>query len=330
MNNIIVFTLCSNNYLAHAKTLCESVKKFNPEIETIIGLVDQVDPSIDYSLFAGTEILQYQQLGFPVVDQMALKYNIIEFNTAVKPYYFECLFRRYSDQAVIYYLDPDIEVFSDFGEMNAMLLNHEILITPHLAYPFERISPFEVQVLRVGVFNLGFIGLRKSKIVEEFLVWWKIRLEKFCYNDGSKGLFVDQKWVNLVPVLFNGVHIIKSPSYNMGCWNFHERKLLVAYGRYCVNEVKYPLVFFHFSGFKPTDLRYFCKMKLPEFTFSERPDLQEIFCNYARNLEANGYTRFSGVKPGIKFGKSKFTLRQRIGNTIKFRVNSYIRKIFGV
>jgi hypothetical protein len=45
----IIFTLCSNNYLAQAKTLGDSVKKFNPDVLFVIGLVDKLHPEIDYS-----------------------------------------------------------------------------------------------------------------------------------------------------------------------------------------------------------------------------------------------------------------------------------------
>ncbi len=52
-----------------------------------------------------------------------------------------------------------------------------------------------------GVFNLGFIGLSKAAETERFLDWWERRCLNLGYNERWSGLFVDQKWINLVLVI---------------------------------------------------------------------------------------------------------------------------------
>ena len=44
----IGFTICSNNYLAQAKILQTSFLVHNPDYKFFIGLVDQLDPAINY------------------------------------------------------------------------------------------------------------------------------------------------------------------------------------------------------------------------------------------------------------------------------------------
>ena len=85
----IVFTLCSNNYLSHAKTLGDSVLHFHPDLQFYIGLVDKKSPEIDYDFFSSFTILPFDELGFDCFNEMLRNYNIIEFNTAVKPFYFD-------------------------------------------------------------------------------------------------------------------------------------------------------------------------------------------------------------------------------------------------
>jgi len=58
----VVFTLCSNNYLAHAKTLGDSIIVKNPDVIFIIGLVDKKSPAIDYSIFSEFEIIEYDEI----------------------------------------------------------------------------------------------------------------------------------------------------------------------------------------------------------------------------------------------------------------------------
>src|SRR5687768_14781862 len=113
----IIFTLCSNNYLAQAKTLGDSVKEFNPEVHFVIGLVDKLHPEIDYSFFEPFEIVPFDTIGYDF-SEMINEYNIVEFNTAVKPFYIEFFFKKYSSQNLkLCYLDPDIEIFDSFANV---------------------------------------------------------------------------------------------------------------------------------------------------------------------------------------------------------------------
>ena len=117
----VVFTLCSNNYLAHAKTLGDSIIEKNPNVIFIIGLVDKKNPEIDYSLFSAFEIIEYDEIQCIDFPRMLSSYTIVEFNTAVKPFYIELLWERYGKESYIYYIDPDIVFYSPIEEMNTHL-----------------------------------------------------------------------------------------------------------------------------------------------------------------------------------------------------------------
>ena len=47
---ITVFTVCSANYLAQAKTLGQSLHQHNPDYHFVIGLVDRISPELDPAL----------------------------------------------------------------------------------------------------------------------------------------------------------------------------------------------------------------------------------------------------------------------------------------
>ena len=153
----IIFTLCSNNYLAHAKTLGDSVKQFSPETEFIIGLVDKFDEEIDYSTF---EVIKYDQIGYDCFEDMLSKYNIIEFNTAVKPYYLQYLLNKYGEGTKVYYIDPDIKLYSNINHLNNLLDANDIVLTPNLTEMPNEVDLGELASLRHGLFNLGYIGVK--------------------------------------------------------------------------------------------------------------------------------------------------------------------------
>ena len=67
-----------------------------------------------------------------------------------------------------------------------------------------------------------------------------------CYDQVEEGLFVDQKWIDLAPALFD-VYILKEPGYNLAYWNLEKRNITIREDNaYAVNGK--PLIFVHFSG----------------------------------------------------------------------------------
>ncbi len=326
----VFFTLCSNNYLAHAKTLGDSLKRSNPEVHFIVGLVDKKHPEIDYDSFKPFEILCFDEIGYSAFDEMISMYDIVEFNTAVKPFYFEYLFNRYGKDSVVYYSDPDIIFYTSISKLNEILTTHNIVITPHLLEAQHQPSLVETSVLNTGLYNLGFIGIKNSDESSRFLNWWQERLKKYCFVDKAHGLYVDQIWINFVPIMFKGVCVLSDPGYNMAWWNMLERRLIKEGNSYYVNDHGQPLVFFHFSGFKPGQMTHVGRIDDGRFTFKERPDLTDIFNEYAAFLSANNYARYKVLSPLINFAEDRKGLKKRIGKSLKFRSNAFVNKYFGV
>ena len=110
-------------------------------------------------------------------------------------------------------------------------------------------KPSELDILLAGSYNLGFLAIGATPTTRTFLKWWQDRLYANCQIAFDKGMFVDQRWIDLVPGLFDGVHILRGPEYNVAYWNLHSRSVEFRNGRLTVNSQ--PCRFFHFSGFDP-------------------------------------------------------------------------------
>lgn len=317
----IIFTLCSNNYLAHAKTLGHSVKEFAPEYDFVIGLVDQLDATIDYSTF---DVIKYDQIGFDCFEDMLSKYNIIEFNTAVKPYFLDYFLNKYGVETKVYYIDPDIKLYSGFNHLNELLDTHDIVLTPNLTEMPEEVDLGELASLRHGLFNLGFIGVKYSEDGLRFVNWWKKRLRNHCLIDKPRGIFVDQKWVDIAVLYFKGMHIASHKGLNMAWWNLSERKLIESDGKYFVNNLSEELIFFHFSGYNPGNLNYTGRNNnLSDYTFEKKPELIGIFNEYTDLLYVNGFEKLTLCKPKLNFGYAK----EKLPSTFKNRLKRVIKKI---
>lgn len=326
----IYFTLCSNNYLPFALALGGSIRGFFPGARFIIGLVDQQDAQVDYSSFSDFEVIPCFELGYPEFDEMLTRYNIIEFNTAVKPFYFEYLFKNHPEAERIYYIDPDIYLFQSPEVLEMEWSDGEILLTPNLIYLPEKTVTGELASLRHGINNLGFIGLKRGEESFKLVAWWKERLIRHCKIDKCYGIFVDQKWIDLAPLFFSKITSVKHPGWNMGWWNFSERKLIKNDSGYFVNNPETPLVFFHFSGFKPEQASMTERLKSEEFTMNPNGELKGLFESYKTSLILNGYDTLSKLKPLLKFRTEPNTLWIRIGKKIKSKSTNAIYRIFKV
>lgn len=297
----IFLTLCSNNYLAQAKTLGDSVSQFYPDSRFIIGLVDYRDPNIDYSFFEGMEILGFDELGYPEFGEMLSRYNVIEFNTSVKPFYIDFLWRKYGTENSIFYLDPDILLYRPLDHVFQGLESDSVVLTPMFCEAPKKTSLDELVALRHGMFNLGFIALKYSEESLSLVLWWKERLRTHCLIDKSRGIFVDQKWMDLAPLLFDGVKILKHRGYNMAWWNFSERRLIDLGNEYSVNQNDQLLYFFHFSGFRPGSSFITGRSGEPQFAYQARPELLRLGKEYEELLNANRFEFFSIQKPKLTF-----------------------------
>ena len=245
-----VFTIASKNYFSYVRTLMQSLKENEPDWTRFVILVDdylneeQEKPLIeDESLY---EIIKAKDLGLPNPLKMFFKYSILELNTAVKPWGFGWLFKEKNFDTVVY-LDPDICVYSKMAEVDKELEDEDrIVLTPHItsSVPDDNV-PNEQALMRFGVYNLGFIGLSKGEDTLRLVEWWQGKLENNCVEDLENGIYVDQKWMDIVPALFRKVTILRNAGYNVAYWNQVTRKFSFEDGQYKLNGD--PLVFFHFS-----------------------------------------------------------------------------------
>ncbi|HMH22015.1 MAG TPA: hypothetical protein VK563_09570 [Puia sp.] len=245
----VLFTICSNNYLAQALVLAASAKKFEPSWKFILGLVDAKADNIPYASF-GFDVLEIAVIE-PDVDKLAEKYSIVELNTCVKPTYASWFFDKLGATEVVY-MDPDTCLFQPMTGLDDHFETADILLTPHVLtpVPLDGRSLGENLFLNYGLYNLGFLAMKRSGETDRFLGWWKERTYSSGHNKPAIGLYTDQLWINLVPVYFQRVALIRHPGYNMGPWNLHERTLLPPEGNFRLDS-GVPLVFYHFSGFRP-------------------------------------------------------------------------------
>ena len=292
----IAYTVCSANYLPFAKAIADSLVHHNPEYQFVIALADTYR-GYDPAFFAPHQIIPVQEMQIPELGAMNSKYTIFELSCALKPFVAEFLFQTNPSCDTVFYFDSDILVYGPLSVAEYNLQNRSILLTPHLSLlPSDDQSiAAELDVLRTGLYNAGFFGIRRTQTSTRFLDWWKRRLRDYCFNDASHGLFVDQLWLDLVPLYFCETIVLYDEGYNLAYWNFNERHLDIKDGNIIVNKI-HPLTFFHFSGYdieSPDIISKYQKIH----SFESLPQYKPFFEEYVGVVMKNNTSHFRSLTP---------------------------------
>lgn len=284
-----IFTVCNLAYFPKALVLAESVRKHQNEKLKIFLFDKKIDA--DFSKF-DVDVFWIEDLSVPNFNQLAFKYDIIEFSTCLKPFITMTLLKKFNK---VIFLDPDTCLFNNVKPILADLDKHSIVLTPHYTTPqCNDLAESDTGMLRFGSFNLGFYAVKNSSESLYFLNWWSQRCLDLCYMDSQFGLSTDQKWVTIAPCFFKDLYVSFNLGYNFAAWNSWERKLTKdTEGNYTVND-DVPLTFFHFSNFDKSDPEYLNKRSGYE-TNVRRPDLLEIGTWYSNELDAKN-TDLSSTK----------------------------------
>lgn len=285
MSNPVICTIIGKNYLAAARCLTDSFLTHHPDGQVYVLVVDEITGYFEPQQERFTTV-RVDDLGLKDFKALTLRYTMLELSTAVKPFFLEYLFGQPAHPKVCYF-DPDIYFYQPIHEIWRLLDTYGIVLIPHLLdFLDDEFRPSELDILRAGCYNLGFIGLAQHPELDRFLHWWQQKLLRDCVVDFEKGFFVDQKWMDLAPSLFSSVYIHRDPGCNVAYWNLNRRHIKNRDGIYTVNDVS--LKFFHFSGFSPTQMEVMSKHQ-DRFTPADLPAVKPLFEAYRDSLLANNY-----------------------------------------
>jgi hypothetical protein len=219
----LYFTICAQNYLAYALSLRASVLAVHPGADFRIVLADELAPAVRARVGDAT-IIEAKALEIPTFFDMAFRYSLMELNTAIKPPCFQHFFAATNVGAVVYF-DPDIWLLRPLEHVHALLdAGKDVVVTPHITEPLDDGGfPDDQRHLQTGVYNLGFCAFRRSEQTFAFLDWWANKMLRGCRVDLESGIFVDQKYMDMLTCFIDEVGVLRHPGYNVAYWNLPHR-----------------------------------------------------------------------------------------------------------
>jgi hypothetical protein len=282
-SNWTVVTVITRNYLHFARALATSVRQVHPDANITVCLVDK--PPLGWQRDQEPfKVFFACELGIQNWNGFLFQYTPFELTCALKPFVLKHVLNT-TGICKLLYLDGDILVCGRLDDLLGKLDAASIILTPHLTASFCLSEPdrWEVDILNTGIFNGGFIGLRKTESACSMLDWWQARTRNWCkWNINHH----DQGWLDSVPALFDGVLIERGVQYNAAVWNTGTRVFSEdAQGR--VNVDGRPLAFFHFASIdtdKPDSLS-----RISRRSYDQEPAaVRRLHREYLARLQACG------------------------------------------
>jgi len=212
------------------------------------------------------------------------------------------------------YLDADLFFYADPRVLIEEAEGASVIITPH------RYSPMYEDSESGGTYCVQFVYFKNSDEGMAVLNWWREACIEWCYNRREPGRFGDQKYLDIWPSKFSGVHVLAHLGGGVAPWNVQqydfEHKMGQIWGKELSSQRNFPVIFYHFHALKYAEGN--------SFTLA------------GRNLISNNDIHFL-YKPYVKALKSSGCEIQSISRVQKFhemneipRIRKSLRRMFNL
>jgi hypothetical protein len=222
--------------------LAESLKATGNSMLHVLVVDSKEELSFDGCRFWYLDGLQLGSTGVDIVQKY--RHNADKLRWSLKPVFMQLLLAQGLCSKIVY-LDNDLFFYSGGQFLFDLLDKHSFLLTPHhyRNSPLSHQNWFEANY-RVGLYNAGFVGASVAGI--NTLQWWADCCAYRCEKSAVRGLFDDQKYLDLVPILEETAYIMRHKGCNIAGWNTEVCKREMVNGEVLIDGT-YPVVFIHFN-----------------------------------------------------------------------------------
>jgi len=331
---MVFCTIITSDYIHYALALRESLLQFQESVQLYIlvsdveaGLKEKVQTDYPQTYVIYPDEVCSGGLGKAIYEKYAHTYTD-GFRWSMKPVFMKYILEKHHKNSIIY-LDCDIQFFSDYAFLWNLFADYKCILSPHNRSLSAQNDSFNFKMnFTEGIYNGGFFGARKDAL--DVLDWWAEACLFECRVDKENGMYVDQKYLDILPARFEKVYSIKHLGCNVADWNISECKRVKVKEVVKINGV-YEIVFIHFSNGELVNiLNGNDKLLLPYFTiYAER--LQKYGNGYYlgsfikdKYLNASNYSFDRGLNK-VESGKLKSYFRKKTINGLT-RVINYLNK----
>lgn len=241
-------TIVTKDYLAWSLAFYDAIRVFNDTVILNV-LVTDINTAKDISVHLPVNINIYtledvnkSDLAQKLQEKYKTQPNILRWS--FKSVFMSFLLTKFDK---VIYSDSDVYYCSDYQFLFDELNLNNVLLTPHWRSKDPEIDKSNFNLLfNDGLYNAGFVAANKKG--RHILRFWAKNCYETCELDSKRGHFADQTHLNLLPIYFDNVKVLKHRGCNVANWNQIECKRTK---NEITNDVtiqdKYPIVFIHFT-----------------------------------------------------------------------------------
>lgn len=238
-----ICTISTKSHLYKVKALFDSIQEYD-DCDLAVLVIDD-EENLDYENSLSFHLNDFKT---DLAKDIILKYKTEhdKLRWSLKSIFISHLLQKENYEKVIY-VDNDIFFYNKFDFLWEELDNNQVLLTPHY-YPYDPSKNqnwFEAN-FRVGLYNAGFFAANQNAL--SALDWWAnaclYRMEKSY----MRGLFDDQKYLDLMPNIFPKTKVLAHQGCNVAEWNAEVLKRSIKNKEVLIND-SFPIIFYHFNNF---------------------------------------------------------------------------------
>ncbi len=209
----------------------------------------------------------------------------------------------------VVFLDCDLCFYEELSPIKQQLSRASVLLSPHWRSrdPISDPANFRLNFTD-GMYNGGFVGASQAGI--EALKWWRDACLYRCERTREEGLYVDQKYLDIMPAQFQGTQINHHRGCNVANWNLSENTRTKGENGEILIRGKWPIIFIHYSG---STVRGILKGEDP--LLRSHFDQWKAFLDQAAKFLARKERNFTYASPAD-------SLPKRIMNKLGLKANS--------
>lgn len=306
------------NYLPRGLALHQSLQRHVSAFRLFVACLDQ-------ECYNRLQELQLANVELILIDELEREDPALRWaksNRSRIEYYFTCtpaiplyVLEHFPEVDLITYIDADMFFFSDPAAVFEEVTDASVVIVSH------RYTPQAQKLNAYGIYNVGWLSFRRDANGLACLRWWRERCIEWCYDRLEGNRYADQKYLEQMPELFQGVVALQHVGVNTAPWNLMNYRFSLRDGQVYVDDV--PLVIFHFHGFKQK-LGWLFDTHTARYAARLSPLVREYVYNaYVRTLIP--LLQQNQLAAGIRV-----TQAQRSGWQLMGRVYRVLHYLFGI
>ena len=317
MANRAYCTYFDHNYLARGLALYHSLQRHAPGARLWVLCLSEACHKVLVALGLPNLVpvrLSDFEAADPEVAATRSTRSIIEYYFTLSPAWMLFVLNSEPDLEWVSYLDSDLFFFASPDPIYEEMKDAAFGIIPH------RFARGLEDQRRFGLYNVGWVSVRQRDDGLSALRWWRERCIEWCYDRVEGDRFADQRYLDRLPEMFTGVHVITHLGANLAPWNFADFRLQQRDGAVEI-EGRYKLLFFHFYGVKRSGGYYFNSHRLYRAPFP-RLMKHEVYEPYTAAL-ADAERK---VAPYLK-GRHLDAIRKPVVTSLRDRPFNALRKV---